>query len=75
MVTRRGTLRYDMPAYADGDVMIFGSETRGLPDAWVERWAGRSVHVPVLGPVRNYNLANTVGIVLAQACLRAGFYD
>jgi len=75
VVTRQGALRYDNPAYADGDVIIFGSETGGLPNAWVERWAGRSVHVPILGPVRNYNLANTVGIVLAQACLKAGLYD
>lgn len=75
IVTRQGGVRYDKPAYADGDVLIFGSETHGVPDAWVERWAGRSVYVPILGPVRNYNLANTVGIVLAQACLNAGLYE
>lgn len=75
VVTRKGRLRYDRPVYKDEDVLIFGSETQGLPASWIERWDGRTVHVPILGPVRNYNLANTVGIVLAQACLNAGIYD
>lgn len=75
VVTRQGMVRYDKPAYADGDIIIFGSETRGIPAPWVERWADRSVYVPILGPVRNYNLANTVAIVLAQACLTSGRFD
>jgi tRNA (cytidine/uridine-2'-O-)-methyltransferase len=75
VVTRQGLLRYDKLVYRDGDVIIFGSETKGLPSAWFQRWQKRSVYIPILGPVRNYNLANSVGIVLAQACLSAGLYD
>ena len=39
--------------------------------------AGRAgqVYVPILGNIRNYNLANTVSVVLAHASLRAGIYD
>jgi hypothetical protein len=29
----------------------------------------------LLGKIRNYNLANTVSVVLAHASLRAGIYD
>lgn len=75
LVTRRGRLRYDRPGYLDGDVLVFGSETHGLPDAWLLRWAHRSVYVPIMGSVRNYNLANTVSVVLAEASLRAGLFD
>jgi tRNA(Leu) C34 or U34 (ribose-2'-O)-methylase TrmL len=33
------------------------------------------VYVPILGKIRNYNLANTVSVVLAHASLKAGIYD
>jgi tRNA (cytidine/uridine-2'-O-)-methyltransferase len=75
LVTRHGRLRYDKPAYRDDDILIFGSETAGLPDAWLARWSERTVFIPILGNVRSYNLANTVSIMLAQANLASGLYD
>ena len=74
IVTKHGVLRYDRPAFTNEDILIFGSETTGLPAAWLERWAERTVYVPILGNVRSYNLANTVSVVLAQASLNAGMY-
>ena len=56
VVTRQGAVRYDMPPYADDDVIIFGSETQGLPAAWIQQWEERSVYIPILGPVRNLSL-------------------
>lgn len=75
LVTKRGLFRYDVPAYSDGDVLVFGSETRGLPGDWLHQWHDRTVHIPILGDVRSYNLANSVGIVLAQASLGAGMFE
>ena len=75
LVTKRGDLRYDRVPFADEDVLIFGNELHGLPDAWHERWPDRRVYVPVLGDIRSYNLANTAAIIMAQACLIAGLYD
>ena len=75
IVTKHGGHRYDSPEFRNEDVLIFGSETTGLPAIWLERWADRSVYVPILGNVRSYNLANTVSVVLAQASLQAGMYD
>src|SRR5687768_12465297 len=31
-LSTRGTVRYDAPRYAEGDALLFGAETRGLPD-------------------------------------------
>ncbi len=75
LITKRGTIRYDIPAYADNDILLFGSETRGLPQEWLVKWHDRTVYVPILGKVRSYNLANTAGIILAQACLKAGLFE
>lgn len=75
LVTKYGGLRYDEPDYADGDVLIFGKETTGLPEEWLKRWAKRTVYIPMPGDIRSYNLANTASIVLAHASLKAGVYE
>lgn len=75
LITKHGGLRYDKPAYAGDDVLIFGSETGGLPQRWLEQWAERTLYIPMLGKIRNYNLANTVSVVLAHAALKAGMFD
>lgn len=74
LVENHGTLRYDRAAYCDHDVLVLGRETTGLPREWLDRWPARVVHVPVMGSVRSYNLANTAAIVLAQATADAGLY-
>ena len=75
VVTSRGSIRYDKPEYRAEDLLLFGSETLGLPEEWLRRWQERTVYVPMPGPVRNYNLANTVSVVLAHASLKSGIYD
>ena len=76
LVTKFGKLRYDQPAYTDGDVVILGNENTGLPQPWHDRWPDRTVHIPMPGPpdgmanIRSYNLANAAAIVLAAACLQ-----
>ena len=74
LITKHGTLRYDKGEYKNEDILIFGSETRGLPRDWLLKWSDRTVYVPVLGTIRSYNLANIVSIVLAQASLKAGLF-
>jgi len=75
LITKHGTVRYDRPAYRDGDVLIFGNEIAGLPADWLQRWPQRTVFIPMLGPVRSYNLANSAAVIMAQACLASGMYD
>ncbi|HYH68703.1 MAG TPA: tRNA (cytidine(34)-2'-O)-methyltransferase [Urbifossiella sp.] len=59
---------YTRAAFADGDVLLFGSESKGLPSGVRERHAARVVGVPMpTGAVRSLNLATTVGVVLYEA--------
>ncbi|MFP4222800.1 MAG: tRNA (cytidine(34)-2'-O)-methyltransferase [Phycisphaeraceae bacterium] len=75
LVTKFGELRYDQPAYRDGDVLVFGNELTGIPPAWHARWPDRRLRIPIRGPVRSYNLSNTVAMVLSQASLKSGLFD
>lgn len=73
LITKFGSIRFDRPAYSDGDVIILGNEVRGLPQDWHQRWSDRLVHIPIIGPIRAYNLANAAAMVLAHARITVGF--
>jgi tRNA (cytidine/uridine-2'-O-)-methyltransferase len=74
LVTKFGARRFDEPRYVEDDVIILGNEVRGLPAEWHERWPQRGIHIPILGPIRAYNLANAAAMVLAQARLSTGAF-
>lgn len=64
----RAQTPYTHVAYQDGDCLLFGGETFGLPDAVRERYAEHALVIPHLTPhVRSLNLATAVGIVLYEA--------
>jgi tRNA (cytidine/uridine-2'-O-)-methyltransferase len=54
--------------FADGDCLIFGRETRGLPVELLNANSERCLTIPMPNArVRSLNLANSVGIVLYEA--------
>ncbi len=53
--------------FADEDVLVFGSETTGLPDSLHEAYQTNRLRIPIHGPVRSLNLATSVGIVAYEA--------
>ena len=66
--------------YADapltGDVkLMFGKETAGLPEWLREKYRGRCLRIPMTGPVRSLNLANSVAILCYEALRQQGFPD
>jgi tRNA (cytidine/uridine-2'-O-)-methyltransferase len=59
---------YTSVAYRQGDVLLFGSESRGLPQAVLEQNRERMLTIPMLTPnVRSLNLATAAGIALYEA--------
>jgi tRNA (cytidine/uridine-2'-O-)-methyltransferase len=75
LVSKYGRTRYDRLTYASDDVIILGNEVRGLPPDWHARWGARCVHLPILGKVRSYNLANTGAVLLCHAMTACGACD
>ena len=62
---------YTRAEFADGDCLLFGNESGGLPPSVRERYAERLVGIPMpSGAVRSLNLATAVGIVLYDALRR-----
>ncbi|MBX7102629.1 MAG: tRNA (cytidine(34)-2'-O)-methyltransferase [Gemmataceae bacterium] len=60
--------RYTEVSYQDDDVLLFGSESKGLPPGILEKYAESAVTIPMpAGKVRSLNLATSVGIVLYEA--------
>lgn len=73
-VTTRGGLRYDEPDYRDGDVFVFGPETRGLPAEVIAEFAPEQrLRVPMAAASRSLNLSNTVALVIYEAWRQLGF--
>lgn len=57
-----------------GDVkLMFGKETAGLPEWLREKYRDRCIRIPMAGPVRSLNLANSVAILCYDALRRQGF--
>jgi len=54
--------------YEDGDCLVFGPETRGLPETLLSSNTDRCLTIPMANAnVRSLNLATSVGIVLYEA--------
>ena len=65
---------YSGVAYRAGDAFLFGSETRGLPEAVLDR-VGResSIFIPMRSGNRSINLSNAVALVVYEAWRQLGF--
>ncbi len=68
---RGGTALFEVPFQPD-DVLVFGSESRGLPAELVEAYPERRVYLPIRPVIRSLNLANVVAVGLFTALHRAG---
>jgi len=53
--------------YRRGDYLVFGSETRGLPEEILESNPADTYRIPILPCVRSLNLATATGIVVYEA--------
>ena len=75
-LTTKSKKSYTDWEYKRDDCLIFGRETRGLPeDILAANW-DRCVTVPILNPnVRSLNLATCVGIVLYEALKQTGAFQ
>ena len=67
-VSTRGSIGYHEVRYADGDILLFGPETRGLPQVVLESVpAEQRLRIPMRPGNRSLNLSNAVAVVVYEA--------
>ena len=65
---------YTEIAYAPGDAIVFGPETRGLPTELLQSLpAEHCLRIPMRANNRSLNLANAVAVVVYEAWRQVGF--
>ncbi|MEZ5338241.1 MAG: tRNA (cytidine(34)-2'-O)-methyltransferase [bacterium] len=68
LFTTRATASLYETRIAPDSWLLFGPESRGLPDWLLERYPDKLLRIPMLdGPVRSLNLANAVSIAAYEA--------
>jgi tRNA (cytidine/uridine-2'-O-)-methyltransferase len=67
-LTTKARRAYWSADFSDGDHLVFGRETRGLPESLLAAEAANLLTIPMAEGARSLNLATSVGIVLYEAC-------
>lgn len=70
--TRGGRGLWDA-RFGPDDVLLFGPESRGLPDALLDADPDRALRIPMLSSERSLNLATAVGVALYEALRQTGW--
>ncbi len=73
MASTKAKNRYTDIRYKDGDWLMFGRETRGLPEDMLNDAPCRAIRIPMLSETRSLNLSNSVAIVLYESLRQLGF--
>ena len=71
--TTKATQTHAEVAYPEGCYLLFGKETRGLPEELLMQWPDRCIRLPMIEGARSLNLSNSVAVVVYEALRQLGF--
>ena len=67
-LTTKGTPAHSAVSYKQGDYLLFGPETRGLPATILDSLpAQQKIRIPMMPDSRSMNLSNAVSVVVYEA--------
>jgi tRNA (cytidine/uridine-2'-O-)-methyltransferase len=72
MFTKKAERSYVDVDYQRGDVLVFGSESTGLPDGLLAAHSESQLRIPVRPDVRSLNLSNCVAVAVYEAARQLG---
>ena len=64
---------YAQVSYPEDAFLVFGKESRGLPENLLGRVYDRCIRIPMVPGARSLNLSNSVAIVVYEALRQQGF--
>ncbi len=73
LFTGHATKCYADAAYGPDAFLVFGRESRGLDERWMERFADRCVRIPMREGMRSLNLSNSAAIGAFEALRQLGW--
>jgi len=73
LATTKAVNRYDKVKYQAEDILIFGSESKGLPEEILAAYPESQVRIPMLDIKRSLNLSNSAAVILYEALRQLGF--
>lgn len=71
--TTKTVRRYSQVSFKDGDFLVFGKETAGLPSSILDTHTGSLLRLPMTDKVRSVNLSNAVAVILYEALRQTDF--
>ena len=72
-LTTKAPRSYLEAEFSDGDFLLFGKETKGLPEEMLYRNEERCIRIPMREEARSLNLSNAVAIVTYEALRQLDF--
>jgi tRNA (cytidine/uridine-2'-O-)-methyltransferase len=72
LFTKTARQTYTAAAFRPGDLLVFGSETQGLPASLLQSNAERCLRIPMRPEARSLNLACSVALAAYEAARQVG---
>jgi tRNA (cytidine/uridine-2'-O-)-methyltransferase len=73
--TTKGKHRHSDVVFRDGDFLVFGKETKGLPEELLMQNEETCLRIPMISDARSLNLGNSVAIALYEALRQNDYPD
>lgn len=75
LATTHATRLHTDVSYQDGDALVFGKETKGLPAEFIQQYQDKAIRIPMSehARLRSLNLSNAAGIILYEALRQTNF--
>lgn len=71
--TTKGLKRHSDAAFKAGDFLVFGKETKGLPEELLKEHKQNCLRIPMIGETRSLNLSNSVAIAVYEGLRQLNF--
>jgi len=72
-MSKKAERNYAQVEFNEGDFLVFGKETLGLPEELLDQVGEQALRIPIFTPhVRSLNLANSAAIILFEALRQTG---
>ena len=73
LLSTKAPRSYTEAVFQDGDYLLFGPESKGLPEPFLEAHRDACLKIPMVEDARSLNLSNSAAIVLYEALRQLDF--